>query len=56
MKVNKNWFFSQAATLAKTNMFSFKPTKSQPGMFLCLKRHTSQTDMCSRKSYGYLTN
>lgn len=29
MKVNKNWFFSQAAMLAKTDMFSFKPTKSQ---------------------------
>jgi len=40
MKVNKNWFFSQAARLAKTDMFSFKQTKSQLDMFLCPKWYT----------------
>jgi hypothetical protein len=33
MKGNKYWFFSQAAMLAKTDMFRFKPTKPQLCVF-----------------------
>jgi len=68
MKVNKNWFFSQAATLAKTDRFSLKPTNHNLACFFvssdtphklkCVARShigISQIDVSGSSEAIYLT-